>query len=82
MDQAVESKYNKPAKGGSGIIGIRCRKAAVGKWNLIKHEKSNYTNLLRQMSGINNEDEYSSHHEFSKQRTETDLKCIKQLIAL
>ena len=52
MDQALESKYNKPAKGTSGIIGIRCRKAAVGKWNLIKHEKSNYTNLLRQMSGI------------------------------
>ena len=52
MDQALESKYNKPAKGTSGIIGIRRRKAAVGKWNLIKHEKSNYTNLLRQMSGI------------------------------
>ena len=66
MDQAVESKYNKPAKGGSAIIGIRCRKAAVGKWNLIKHEKSNYTNLLRQMSGINNEDQYSLHHDFSK----------------
>ena len=82
MDQAVESKYNKLAKGGSGIIGIRCRKAAVGKWNLITHEKYNYTNLLRQMSGIKNEDEYSLHHEFSKQRTETDLKCVKLLVAL
>ena len=82
MDQALESKYNKSAKLAPGIIGITCRKAAVGKWHLIKHEKSNYTNLLRQMSGINNEDEYSSHHEFSKQRTETDLKCIKQLVAL
>ena len=52
MDQALESKYNKPAKGTSEIIGIRLRKAADGKWNLIKHEKFNYTNLLRQMSGI------------------------------
>ena len=81
MDQAVESKYNKPAKGGSGIIGIRCRKAAVGKWNLIKHEKSNYTNLLRQTSAIKYEDEYSLYHEFSKQRTESDLQCVKQLVA-
>ena len=81
MDQALESKYNKPARGASGIIGIARRKAAVGKWNLIKYEKSNYTNLLRQMSGINNEDQYSLHHDFSKQRTETDLHCIKKLVA-
>ena len=81
MDQALESKYNKPAKGASGIIAITRRKAAVGKWNLIKHEKSNYNNLLRQMSGMNNEDEYSLHHEFSKQRKKTDLQCVKQLVA-
>ena len=81
MDQALESKYDKPARGASGIIGITRRKAAVSKWNLIKHEKSNYTNLLRQMLGINNEDEYSLHHEFTKQRTEKDLQCVKQLAA-
>ena len=81
MAQALESKYNKVAIGASGIIGIKRRKAAVGKWNLIKHEKSNYTNPLRQMSGINNEDEYSLHHGFSKQRTEADLQCVKQLVA-
>ena len=80
MDQALESKYNKPAKGASGIIGITRRKAVVGKWNLIKHKKSNYTKLLRQMSGIKNEDEYSLHHKFSKQRKESDLQCVKQLI--
>ena len=80
-DQALEFKYNKPVKGAPGIIGITRRKAAVGKWNLIKHEKFNYTKYLRQMSGINNEDEYSLHYEFSKQRTETDLQCVKQLAA-
>ena len=32
------------------------------------------------MPGINNEDEYSLHHEFSKQCTETDLQCVKQLV--
>ena len=41
MDQALESKYNKPAKGAPGINGITRRKAAFGKWKLIKHEKSN-----------------------------------------
>ena len=81
IDQALESKYNKPAKGASGIIGITRRKAAVGKWNFIENEKSNYTNLLRQMSRFNNEDKYSLLHEFSKQRTESDLQCVKQLVA-
>ena len=47
---------------------ISRRKAAVRKWNLIKHGKSNYTNLLWQISGIKNEDEYS-------------LQCVKQLAA-
>ena len=27
------------------------------------------------------EDKYSLHYEFSKQRTETDLQCVKQLAA-
>lgn len=79
MDQALESKYNKPAKSASGIIGMTRRKEAVCKWNLMKHEKSKYTNLLREISGINNEDEYSLHHEFSEQRTEVDKNCVKQL---
>ena len=45
----------------------------------MKHEKSNYTSLLREISRINNEDEYSLHHEFSEQRTEVDKRCINQL---
>ena len=31
------------------------------------------------MPAIKYEDEYSLHHEFSKQRTESDLQCVKQL---
>ena len=42
-------------------------------------KKSNYTSLLRAISGISNEDEYSLHHEFSEQRTEVDKKCVNQL---
>ena len=81
VDQPLESKYNKPAKGASRVIEITRRKAAVGKWNFIKYKKSNYSNLLRQLLGINNEGEYSLHREFSKQSTETNSHCVKQLVA-
>ena len=37
MDQALESKYNKPAKSASGIIGIMYKKEAVRIWNLMTH---------------------------------------------
>ena len=68
MDQVIESKHNKPAKHASEIIYYT-------KYTPAKDtsEITNYTNLLRQMSRINNKDKYSLHHEFSKERTETNL---------
>ena len=39
VDQALESKHNKPAKSASGIIGITHKKKAVCKWNLMRHDK-------------------------------------------
>ena len=80
VDQALESKYNKQAKSSSGIIGITRRKEAVGKWGLIKHEKANYSNLLRKISGVDHEDEYSLHHEFSEKLSETDQTYIQKLV--
>ena len=80
VDQALESKYNKQAKSSSGIIGITRRKEAVCKWGLIKHEKANYCNLLRKISSVNQEDEYSLHHEFSEKLSETDQTYIQQLV--
>ena len=72
VDQALESKYNKQAKSSSGIIRITRRKEVVCKWGLIKHEKANYSNFLRKISGVDHKDEYSLHHEFSKKLSETD----------
>ena len=80
VDQALESKYNKQAKSSSGIIGITRRKEAVCKWGLIKHEKANYSNLLRKISSVDQEDEYSLHHEFSEKLSETDQTYIQQLV--
>ena len=81
MDQALESQYNKQAKSSSGIIGITRRKEAVCKWNLIKHEKSSYSNLLRKFAGVNEEDEYSLHHEFSAKKSESDKASINQVVS-
>ena len=80
VDQALESKYNKQAKSSSGIIGITRRKEAVCKWGLIKHEKANYSNFLRKISGVDHEDDYSLHHEFSEKLSETDQTYIQQLV--
>ena len=80
VDQALESKYNKQAKSSSGIIGITRRKEAVCKWGMIKHEKANYSNLLRKISSVDQEDEYSLHHEFSEKLSETDQTYIQQLV--
>ena len=79
MDQALEKQYNKPAKGQSGIIGFSRRTEAVCKWDIVKHEKSQYANS-REVCDIINEDEYSIHHEFSMSRTETDVSVVNQMM--
>ena len=45
MDQALEKAFNKVAKSQSGIIGFSRRKQAVAKWNIKKHQKSNFTSF-------------------------------------
>ena len=80
VDQALEKKYKKHAKSSSGIIRITRREEAVCKWGLIKHEKANYSNFLRKISGVDHEDEYSLHHEFSEKLSETNQMYIQQLV--
>jgi len=79
MDQALEKQYNKPAKSSSGIIGFSRRKTAVCKWNLIKHEKSQYTTLLENICDLTIDDEYLIHHEFSDSRTKEDVSSVDKL---
>ena len=80
IDQALESKYNKPAKSSSGVIGFTRRKEAVSKWGLIKHEKMRYSAFLRSLCEINDEDEHSLHHDFASKRNENDKAHVDQLI--
>ena len=80
MDQALEKQYNKPAKVKSGIIGFSRRKEAVCKQNIVKHAKSLFTTSLEKICDINNDDEYSIHHEFSTSRTKTDVSAVTDMV--
>ena len=79
MDQALEMAYNKPAKGPGGVIGFTRRKEAVAKWNLIKHEKSKILSFLDEVCRLNDNDEYSIHHEFSDSITESEERDIESI---
>ena len=80
MDQALEKEYNKPAKGQGGITGVSRRKQAVSQWNIIKHEKSKFTKHLRELCCLNEDNEYTVHHEFSQTLTEADEECVEQIV--
>ena len=79
MDQALEKEYNKPAKGQGGIIGISRRKEAVAQWNITKHEKAKFTKHLHELCSLNDEGEYTLHHEFSQSLIEADEECVVQI---
>ena len=79
MDQAFEKEYNKPAKGQGGIIGISRRKKVVAQWNITKHEKAKFTKHLHELCSLNDEGEYTLHHEFSQSLIEADEECVVQI---
>ena len=79
MDMALEKEYNKPAKGPGGVIGLSSRKEAVAQWNLIKHEKAQYTKFLQELCLLNDDREYFLHHEFSRAITQADEEAVEQI---
>ena len=81
IDQALEKAYNKTAKGKGGIIGITAQKAAVAKWNLIKHEKMQYVSFLSDLCDFNVENEYTLHHEFSDAVTSLDVEHVDTIVS-
>ena len=79
IDMALEKVYNKPAKKPGGVIGFSSRKEAVAQWNLIKHEKTQYTKFLQELCLLNDDREYSRHHEFSRAIAQADERVIEQI---
>ena len=79
LDQALEMQYNKPAKSQSGIIGITRKKKAIDKWNILRHEKLQYTQFLEQMHNISNNDKYSLHHKLSPPVIKNDCGAVSNM---
>ena len=72
-------RYNKPAKSQSGIIGITRKKKAIDKWNILRHEKLQYTQFLEQMCNISNNDKYSLHHKLSPSVINNDCEAASNM---
>ena len=70
MDQALEKRYNKPAKGPSRVIRHTKRKQAVCKWNIIKHEKCLFRKALTKICKLETGNQYSLHDNFCKFTTD------------
>ena len=78
MDQALEKAYNEVSKGPGGVIGITKNKAAVAKWNIIKHNKMLVTQYLRDY--VVDDDETSLHHKFSPTITITEEEHVSEIV--
>ena len=78
LDQALEKEYNKSAKGPSGIIRYTRRKESVLKWNIIYHDKRQFTDFLYDICCLDDKSEYPLHHEISDAKTEADEICVSQ----
>ena len=79
MDQALQNAYNKPPKGPGGVISFSNRKEAVAQWNRIKHRKAQFTFFVLDLCQLNDDREYSLHHEFSEAIAWADEEAVEQV---
>ena len=68
-------QYNKPA---TGVTGFTKQKQAVCRWNIIKHKKSLFTEVLAKICTPEAEDQYSRHHDFSKYTPDRGRTAVKR----
>ena len=76
LDQALEKEYIKSSKGSSKIIRYIQRKANMPKWNILHHEKRQFTDFLYDICCLKSDSKYSLHHEISDATTEADEVCV------
>ncbi len=77
FDQALEQCYNRPAKVSGGIIGVTRKKDAVALWDIIKHKKDQYAQLLKMDEDV--EGELSLHHDFNKSTATKISSMVKEI---
>jgi len=51
----------------------------VAQHDVVRHEKVQISQVLREVCGLAEDDEFSLHHEFSKATTVRDEECITEM---
>ena len=77
FDQALEQRYNRPAKVSGGIIGVTRKKDAVALWGVIKHKKDQYVDFLKMEDDV--QGELSLHHDFSTNTVSTMVRMVQDI---
>jgi len=77
FDQALEQRYNRPAKVSGGIIGVTRKKEAVALWGTIKHKKDQYIDLMKTEDDVHGE--LSLHHNFNPTTAATIVKMVQDI---
>ena len=77
FDQALEQCYNRPAKVSRGVIGVTRMKDAVALWNIIKHEKEQFVNLLKMEDSV--AEELSVHHYFNQSTRAKIFEMVQEI---
>ena len=77
FDQALEQHYNRPAKVSGGIIDVTRKKDAVALWEIIKHKKDQYVDLLKKKNDVPGE--LSLHHDFNPSTAVAIVKMTQDI---
>ena len=77
FDQALEQCYNRPAKVSREVIGVTRKKDVVALWNIIKHEKEQFVNLLKMEDSV--AEELSVHHDFNQSTTAKIFEMVQEI---
>ena len=81
MDQALEKQYNKPVKGPSRVIRFTQQKQAVCNWNIIKHKKLLFAEVLTKICALDTESQYSFHHGFLKCTADSERAVVEKMVS-
>ena len=77
FDQALEQCHNWPAKVSGGIIGVTRKKDGVALWEIIKHKKDQYVDLLMKNNDI--QEELSFRHDFNPNTTTMIVSMVRDI---
>lgn len=79
-DMALEQSINADSKAKGGIIGISQSPAALNRWFLTAHERAFITSALKQMYGLQS-NEQEVHKEASTKRVKRDEEDVQKLLS-